>query len=230
MGWYIFLVIIQLTKNDEGRLFLTTKMKAALKSPRLVDPPLLRPDLQGEPATTTRRHGGLRVSGVEGCVARRAVRACCCGSATALQAAYDGTVSGAGGGRAGDVIVLVAAATECCSMEGWDGRASSVDGHSDDGAGGDRTAEWQHANARCGGAAWRAACCRRGGLMSGGYGCALVRGGRRHGGPVRCGGCDGSCCKLLWWPVRQRLCCFDGDGGLTEARIESRRVVAMLRT
>ena len=63
--------------------------------------------------------------------------------------------------------------------------------------------------------------------MSGGYGCALVCGGRRHGGPVRCGGCDGSCCKLLWWPVRQRLCCFDGDGGLTEAGIELRRVVAM---
>ena len=73
-------------------------MKALLKSPRLVDPPLLRPDLQGEPARTTRRRGGLRVSGVEGCVVRRAVRACCCGSATALQAEYDGTVSSVGGG------------------------------------------------------------------------------------------------------------------------------------
>jgi hypothetical protein len=66
--------------------------------------------------------------------------------------------------------------------------------------------------------------------MSGGYGCAPVRGGHRHEGLVRRGGCDGSCCKLLWWPVRQRLCCFDGDGGLIEAGIESRRVVAMLRT
>jgi hypothetical protein len=66
--------------------------------------------------------------------------------------------------------------------------------------------------------------------MSGGDGCAPVHGGRRHGGLVRHGGCDGSCCKLLWWLVGQRMCCFDGDAVLLEARIESRRVVAMLRT
>jgi len=192
-------------------------MKAALKSPRLVDPPLLRPDLQGEPATTTRRHGGLRVSGVEGCVARRAVRACCCGSAMALQAAYDGTVSGAGGGRAGDVIVLVAAATECCSMEGWDGRASSVDGHSDDGAGGDGTAEWQRANARCGGAAWRAARCRSGDRRVAGivvHRCVVATGTEASWWRGEVAAVASWCGSMKWWPL-QRLCCFGGDGGLT---------------
>jgi hypothetical protein len=84
-------------------------------------------------------------------VARWAMQRFCCSSAMALQAAYDGTASGAGGGRSSDMIALVAAAMECCSVEGCMevGRCrrprERCGQPPDDGAGGDGTAEWQHA-------------------------------------------------------------------------------------